>query len=114
MKEWFLVLIAGLLLFSGCVGSQQAGNTPAPANPNTVAIKDFSFNPSRITVKAGASVTWINQDSAPHTVASDSGSEIASETLSNGQSYSHAFNTPGTFAYHCGVHPSMKGTVTVE
>src|SRR5512135_2983267 len=57
-------------------------STPATlAQPTAVVIKDYSFNPSALTVKVGTTVTWMNQDSAPHTVTSDSGSEIASQTL---------------------------------
>ena len=109
-----LVLIAGLILFSGCVGNQPPGDTPASTPTNTINIKDFAFDPPTLTVKSGTTVTWTNQDSTPHTVTSDSGGEIASETLSKGQTYSHTFNTAGAFTYHCGVHPSMKGTIIVQ
>jgi amicyanin len=107
-----LVLVA--VVFSGCVGYGSTGNTPSPAAPNSVSIQNFAFSPSTLTVKVGTVVTWTNLDSAPHTVVSDSGSELSSDTLSNGQTYSHTFSTPGTYTYHCGVHTSMKGTVVVE
>ena len=89
----------------------QAGNSAAAEN--SVIMKGFAFNPAELTVKKGTTVTWTNQDSAPHTVTSDSGSELSSATLSNGQSYSHTFNEAGTFAYHCSVHPMMKAKVVV-
>jgi plastocyanin len=120
MKKLLLIFIAGLVLFTGCTyGNQSTGNTqaqtgPAQTVPNTVTIKDFAFTPSTMTVKAGTTVAWTNLDSAPHTIVSDSGGEISSETLSNGQSYTHTFNTQGTFKYHCGIHSSMKGTIIVE
>jgi len=108
-----LVLLG--VVISGCVGYGQSGNTPAPAAaPNTVNIQGFAFQPSALTVKAGTTVTWVNQDSAAHTVVSDSGGEISSQDIPNGQSYSHTFNTAGTYTYHCGIHPSMKGTIVVE
>ncbi|MEK6917789.1 MAG: plastocyanin/azurin family copper-binding protein [Nanoarchaeota archaeon] len=53
-------------------------------------------------------------DSAPHTVTSDSGSELNSGTISNGGVYSHTFNTAGTYKYHCAFHTSMKATVIVQ
>lgn len=98
-------------------------NTPAPSNPspssqvpsNTpVQISSFTFSPNSITISAGTSVTWTNMDSASHTITSDSGSELASQTLSNGQSYSHTFNAPGTYTYHCSIHTMMKGTIIVQ
>jgi plastocyanin len=80
---------------------------------NAVEIKGFAFNPPSITVKVGAKVTWTNQDSTGHTVTFDQGSDT-SDTLANGATYSEDFATAGTFAYHCRIHPSMKGTVVVS
>lgn len=90
------------------------GNTPSTTtNPKTVtvAIQNFAFSPSTITINKGDTVVWTNMDSAVHTVTSDSGSELASSSLGNGQTYSHTFNTAGTFNYHCAIHPMMKATV---
>lgn len=99
---------------------QPATTTPSstpPAVPTattvTVSIKNFSFNPSSLTIKTGTKVTWINNDSAPHTVTSDSGIALNSATLSPGQSYSHTFTNIGTENYHCTIHPMMKGKITV-
>ena len=89
-------------------------NTPPAPSSVTVSIKNFAFNPPTLTVKVGTKVTWINNDSVPHTVTSDSGSELASSTLSTGATYSHTFNTAGSFPYHCSIHTTMHGTVTVS
>ena len=80
-----------------------------------VTIKDFAYVPATITVKKGTKVTWTNQDSTRHDVTPDSESDNfkASELLSKGESYSFTFNTAGTYTYHCGPHPQMKGTVIV-
>ncbi len=86
-------------------------NNPASAS---VEIKNFAFNPGTVTVKVGTKVTWTNNDSAPHTVTSDSGSPLNSKSiLSPGQSFSYTFTTAGTFPYHCTIHPTMKGQVVV-
>ena len=124
MKKIMMLLIVFSVFLSACSYSQApapAQNQPveAPASnsavaDNSVVMKDFTFSPVLLTVKKGTTVTWTNQDSAPHTVTSDSGSELSSEKLSNGQSYSHTFNGAGTFEYHCGVHPTMKAKVVVE
>ena len=79
-----------------------------------ISIVGFAFSPATITINAGEMVGWINEDSAQHTVTSDSGSEINSPYLSKGETYSHVFMTPGTFNYHCAFHSGMSGTVIVR
>lgn len=90
-----------------------APTTPAPANV-TVSIKNFFFSPSTLTVKKGAKVIWVNNDSVAHTVTSDSGNLLNSGTLSSGQSFSFTFMNTGSVSYHCNIHPMMKGNVNVE
>jgi plastocyanin len=105
-------------LVQGCYRSQTdclaAVTTTSQSASAVVLIKNFAFSPSSLTVSVGTTVTWTNQDSASHTVTSDSGSELNSATLSTGQSFSHTFTQAGTFAYHCTIHPFMKATVTVQ
>lgn len=81
-----------------------------------VTMKNFAFNPATLTVKPGTVVTWVNQDSAPHTVVSDAGDPAAfsSGQLSTGGTYTVTFTTTGTYGYHCTIHPSMTGTVIVQ
>jgi plastocyanin len=79
----------------------------------TVSIKDFAFNPSNTTVSPGTTVTWVNNDQTAHTVTANNGA-FDSGTLQPGQSYSFAFDKPGTYAYHCNIHPDMTATVTVS
>lgn len=86
--------------------------TPAPSSA-TVSIKNFSFNPTTMTVKTGTKVTWTNNDSVPHTVTSDSGNLLNSLTLSPGQSFSFTFANAGSINYHCKIHPMMKGGIIV-
>ncbi|MEO6513920.1 MAG: cupredoxin family copper-binding protein [Candidatus Saccharimonadales bacterium] len=85
------------------------------ADQNTVAIKDFAFNPGTITVKVGTKVTWTNEDSVAHTVTADTASSDApaSNSIGKGDSYSFTFNKAGTYDYHCTPHPYMKATVIV-
>ena len=89
-------------------------NIVSGSGSKIVEIKGFSFNPKEIRIKAGESVTWTNGDSVKHTVTSDSGSELDSALLSEGETYSHTFNEAGTFDYHCTPHPSMKAKIIVE
>jgi amicyanin len=140
MKKIMLTILIIAVFMSGCTAQPEqppvttttttqtiattttTAQTTATTTPTTTAtitvaaikIKDYSFIPTPITVKTGTTVTWTNEDSTDHTVASDSGTEINSPSLSQGQSYSHTFNTAGTYTYHCGVHPIMKATIIVE
>src|SRR5215203_5565706 len=78
-----------------------------------VSIKGFAFNPPNATVAPGTTVTWVNDDQAPHTATANDGA-FDSGTLQPGQSYSFVFDKPGTYAYHCNIHPDMTATVTVS
>jgi plastocyanin len=77
-----------------------------------VTIKDFKYAPASISVSVGDSITWTNQDIAPHTATANDGS-FDTGSLSKGKSGSVTFSKAGTFPYICSIHPSMKGTVTV-
>jgi plastocyanin len=89
-----------------------SGSAPA-AEASAVTIADFAFDPPTLTVKAGTTVTWTNQDSAPHTATQDGGG-FQSGTLDQGGTYSETFDTPGTYEYHCEFHANMHGTIVVE
>jgi len=115
------VMLILACLFAGCASSQSssvpAAATPAPApGGNTIAIKEFAFTPATLTVKSGTTVTWTNNDSVPHAVVSDSGAPVSftSPALPMGTSYPFTFTQAGTYAYHCSIHPSMKGTIIVQ
>ena len=100
--------LAVAALAAGAVASQGA-----PAADAEVQIDQYAFLPQRITVKPGTTVTWTNEDDAPHTIAS-SAKLFKSKALDTGDKFSFTFTTPGTFAYFCSLHPQMTGTVTVE
>jgi plastocyanin len=85
---------------------------PASAAITDAAIANFAFSPNPVNVQVGDSVTWTNGDGAAHTVTAENDS-FGSDNLSDGETFSHTFGQAGTFAYHCDIHPSMKGTVQV-
>ena len=85
----------------------------APATDAEVDIDQFTFLPQRITVKAGTTVTWINEDDIPHTVASST-KQFKSKALNTDDKFSFTFSTPGTYDYFCSLHPHMTGTILVE
>ena len=88
-------------------------NTNAPKKTTDATIKNMAFSPAQITVPAGSTVRWTNQDSIPHTVTADNG-KFNSGNLSSGNSFEFTFTTPGTYSYHCSIHPNMKGTIVVQ
>ncbi len=101
------------------------GATPTPEPPlqNTpilaptvgiaeVTIQNFAFSPAEITVAMGSTVRWTNQDGTAHTVKAADGS-WASPNLDKGGTFEKVFDKPGTYEYICGIHPTMKGTITV-
>ncbi|MCI3271818.1 cupredoxin domain-containing protein [Streptomyces cylindrosporus] len=89
----------------------------APARAATthqVAMSGYAFAPRSLTVTAGDTVTWTNQDQAPHDVKTTSGpAAVHSPMLSKGGSWSHTFTTPGTYGYVCTVHPNMTAQLVV-
>jgi|RhiMetdeSRZDD1v2_1073273.scaffolds.fasta_scaffold33681_5 plastocyanin len=87
-------------------------STTAATATNAATIKGFSFQPDVLKVKVGAKVTWTNDDTVAHTVTADTNS-FASGNLQPGGSFSFTFTRPGTYAYHCSIHPSMHGSVVV-
>lgn len=90
--------------------------TSAAAKPvaaDAVTIRGFAFGPQIVTVKPGATVHWTNQDSEAHTVTSDSGA-FSSSVLQSGASFTFTFTKPGTYSYHCSIHPFMTGKVVVS
>ena len=115
-----LLALAAALFVAACskssgpsspYGATSAPSAPAPAN--TVVMANIAFSPTSITVAAGTTITWQNNDGVDHTSTSDNG-VWDTGTIAPGQSKTTVFNTPGTFTYHCTVHPMMTGTVVVH
>jgi plastocyanin len=77
-----------------------------------VLITNFAFSPASLTVPAGTTVVWTNQDTVTHTVTAADKS-FDSGNLLPGRTYSRTFTTPGTYPYICQIHSFMTGTVTV-
>jgi plastocyanin len=75
----------------------------------------FTFSPADLTIHAGQNVTWTNNAGITHTVVSDANSSesFSSPSLGPGQSFTHEFDHIGDYSYHCGIHPSMTGTIHV-
>jgi plastocyanin len=89
-----------------------AGNLAYGEEP-AVKIDNFTFSPQTLTVPAGTTVTWKNQDDIPHTVTSTT-KAFKSGALDTNDNFSFTFTTPGVYEYFCSLHPHMTGKVVVE
>ena len=112
-----MCLLSFLLLSCSKSSSSYGNNNPPPTTPpvssNAVTIDNMSFAAAAISIDKGVTVTWTNNDAAPHTVTADDNG-FTSANLNKGDTYSHTFNTSGTVPYHCAIHPGMKGSVVVK
>lgn len=81
------------------------------AKTYNIAIANFSFDPASLNIKKGDTVIWTNNDPMAHQIA---GSDFSGPAMNKGQSYTFIFNNAGTFDYYCTIHPSMKGSITVQ
>jgi plastocyanin len=125
----YVVPTVAVTLWAGCGGDDinQPSNRPEHSisivsRAETKAAGAFSPNP--ISVPVQAAVHWYNDDRTAaggqyggsngtiHTITSDDLSFL-SGNLTPGRSFEHTFETPGTYTYHCSIHPTMIGTITV-
>jgi plastocyanin len=86
---------------------------PSAGTGAVVHIRDDAFVPASLTVIAGDAITFVNDDDDAHTATADDAS-WDSEGLNQHQTWTHAFAKAGKIAYHCTVHPMMRGTVVVK
>jgi plastocyanin len=118
------VLISAAFSDSSTVtGPAASGTAPEPSGKaappggeapraEKVEIADFAYDPDPVAVQVGGKVTWLNQDSAPHTATAEDGS-FDTGALEQGKLKSETFKQAGTYEYVCQVHPDMHGTVEV-
>jgi plastocyanin len=98
---------------SGGASPTPSATAAPPATGAAVTIVDFAFQPADLTVKVGDTVTWTNTGNAPHTVKWGDGTPASDRLTKGGVPYGRTFDAPGTFTYVCGIHGTMKGSITV-
>ena len=104
---WSAAIVVGLTAIGLTAGH-------ATGEPETsVRITQFAFTPSVLTVPAGATVTWTNDDEETHTVTSASGA-FGSTGLGHEEGFVQTFARPGRYEYFCALHPHMKASVIVR
>lgn len=119
-----LAITTLLLALAACGGSSEGGGDAAAdaggdaaggdGAAAAVTIADLAYSPAEIEVASGGTVTWTNDDEAPHTVTFDDDSVASSEEMNTGDEFSATFDAAGSYSYVCAIHPDMKGTVTVQ
>ena len=110
-----LIAAAGFPLLGRAVLPSTSGN--APSNTVMVTIKNYAFNPATVTVHAGDTVEWKNDDPEDHT-ATDEGNPkkraFDSGHIQQGKTWNYVAGKKGTYNYHCTLHSFMKGKLIVE
>ena len=131
LRTWLALLAACLavgFVVAGCGDDDDDGGGGGGATTQEqggggggaqVSMRNIQFEPSDVTIKAGETVTWTNDESVAHDVhGSGPGEEFSSGPaggMEQGDTFSHAFDRPGTYDYVCRVHaPGMAGSVTVR
>src|SRR6185369_13861466 len=106
----------GIAVLALAVGFVFTGWSALAASTENKAIKvsivNFQFTPAEVTIAPGESVTWVNDDGAPHGLEYNDGSS-GKDLWLPGENYNRRFDQPGTYDYNCSVHPYMMGRVIV-
>jgi plastocyanin len=98
---------------AGATTTTTAGTTTTADSSTTVTIQNFAFEPGTLTVTVGTTVTWVNNDGTTHTVTADGGT-FDSGSLAAGETFQFTFDQVGDFTYHCSIHSTMQGTISVK
>lgn len=101
--------VAVAALAAGAIGIAHAAEAAAAA----VDIENFAFKAPTITVAAGTTVKWTNNDDIPHTVRAVDGS-FHSKAMDSSDTFAFTFTKPGVYSYFCSLHPKMVGKVVVK
>ena len=108
-----LALVIGLALLASFAVRQSDASGPATASgAKKVSIVNFAFKPGTLKVKRGARVAFANTANTTHTATK--GGVFDTKNIAPGKTKTVQFNKRGTFAYHCKIHPFMKGKIVVE
>ena len=102
----FALLLAMAVFLSASRGHALAADAE-------IKIANFTFDPPILTMKAGTTVTWVNNDDIPHLVSEKDG-KFRSSALDTGDKFSQTFSAAGTIEYFCAIHPHMTGKIVVE
>ncbi len=106
MRSFVLIAVGALALVMA------GASRPAATVTKTVKITATAFSPASVTIKTSDAIKWSNTDTKAHQVIANNGA-FASPTIGAGHTWTHTFNTAGTFKYHDALHPALTGKVVV-
>lgn len=95
-------------------GAPAGAGGPVVPGQVQVGVSSFLFGPEKVEAKVGQAVNWTNTDDSPHQVTISGPNGKRTGIMLKGQSQSMTFDAAGVYAYICGLHPNMKGTVEVK
>jgi plastocyanin len=98
---------AGANTTSGSSGGAAAGGGAS------VVASDLAFNPAELSVAVDETITFTNNDGFAHTFTADNG-EFDSDNVDSGGTFEYTPEAAGDIPFHCKIHSSMTGTITVE
>jgi plastocyanin len=110
-RRWGLVLLIAIAALAAALQGGRAIGAATASGARSVDISHFAFHPPTLKIKRGARVTFANSQNVTHTA---SGGSFDTKNIAPGSSVTVRFARKGTFAYHCKIHPFMKGKVVVE
>lgn len=99
------------LRFAAAVPLLGMAVTAKAQTTHTVRIQGFAFEPADLTISAGDTVIWVNDDDAPHTAT---GGGFDTGTLNKGEQKGFRFTSAGSINYRCDIHPAMRATLTIR
>ena len=108
------LVLTALTLTAGIKANSATNSADKLAGGSMVKIDNFSFGPATITIPAGTTVTWTNNDDVPHVVSSDDNKMFKSKALDTDDHFSFTFTKPGTYNYYCAIHPKMTAKIVVQ
>lgn len=112
MSKTLVTLMCAMVLSAASGFAMAVGQTSDPT-PKTVRMKGMQFDPQSVTVQAGQTVQFVNDDQVTHNVV-DSGDNISSGDIEAGKSWNYTFTKAGDYQYVCTYHSWMKGEVKVN
>jgi plastocyanin len=111
--RWALALsaVVALLAAATLLSGRAAGANATASGAKAVSIVNFAFKPATVRIARGGKVAFANTANTTHTAT---GASFDTKSIASGKTATVRFARKGTFAYHCKIHPFMKGKVVVE
>ena len=116
IPTWLVVVFVPVAVLIAVIATSLASGQGIQATaepPDTVVIKNFAFAPHTVDVKMGTTLTVVNEDDTTHTLTAEKGAFDTGD-LPGGKSGAITLDAPGTYAFHCEIHPFMTGTIRVS